>query len=270
MSIRDKIYKTIFEAETPLGKAFDVLLLWLIVLSVAVVVIESVEGLRLQFGILLRTCEWVFTILFTIEYFLRIFSTRKPLKYIFSFFGLVDLMSIIPTYLSLYLTGAQSLVVIRAIRLLRVFRLFKLGRYLGEANSLLTALKASRPKITVFLVSVLTLVLIAGSMMYLIEGEEHGFTSIPKGMYWAIVTMTTVGYGDISPGTPLGQFLASILMVCGYAIIAVPTGIVSVELANVSKLPVTSKTCTNCTAEGHAIDAVYCQYCGHGLKNNNA
>lgn len=262
---RNKLYQVIFEAETPLGKAFDIALLWAILLSVAAVILESVGSIQAKYGQELRYVEWAFTILFTIEYILRIISVQKPLKYMFSFFGLVDLLSIVPTYASVYFTGAHSLLVIRAFRLLRVFRLFKLGRYLNEGNMLLQALKASRPKIIVFLGTVCTIVLIMGSIMYLIEGEENGFTSIPRGMYWAVVTMTTVGYGDIAPHTPLGQTVAAIVMIMGYAIIAIPTGIVSVELANAQKLPVSTRTCTNCTAEGHDIEASYCAYCGYKL-----
>ncbi len=265
MSLRNKIHEIIFEAETPEGKLFDVVLLWAILISVGVVMLESVGALRDQFGSEFYIVEWVFTILFTFEYMLRVYSVRKPLGYIFSFYGIIDLLAIVPTYLSLYVTGAQSLIVIRAVRLLRVFRVLKLGRYLGEADVLKRALAASRPKITVFLVAVLSMTLITGTVMYLVEGEQNGFTSIPKSIYWAIVTMTTVGYGDIAPQTVLGQFLASVVMIMGYAIIAVPTGIVSVELANVKNLDVNTNACPSCSAEGHNIEAKFCHMCGASL-----
>ena len=264
-NIRETLHQIIFEAETPSGRLFDILLLWAIVLSVGAVILESVSSFRANYGTLLKWIEWIFTLLFTLEYILRIFSVKKPLNYIFSFFGLVDLLAIVPTYLSLYFSGAHSLLVVRSVRMLRVFRIFKLGRYLGEADVLWAALKASRPKISVFLLSVLSLVLIMGTIMYLVEGDTNGFTSIPTGIYWAIVTMTTVGYGDVVPQTVFGQTLASILMIMGYAIIAVPTGIVSVELAHVAKLKVNTLTCPGCTAEGHDLDAVYCRFCGMKL-----
>lgn len=264
-SLRETLHEIIFEAETPAGKLFDVILLWAIVLSVATVILESVTGFQSEYGAILKWVEWFFTILFTIEYILRIFSVHRPLSYIFSFYGMVDLIAIVPTYLSLYFSGVHSLLVIRSMRMLRVFRVFKLGRYLGEANILWTALKASRPKITVFLVTVLSLVLITGTVMYLIEGAANGFTSIPKSIYWAIVTMTTVGYGDITPQTILGQFIASAIMIMGYAIIAVPTGIVSVEIANASKLKINTIACPSCTVEGHDTDAIHCRFCGARL-----
>jgi voltage-gated potassium channel len=232
---REALHEVIFEANTPLGKLFDILLLWAIILSVLAVVLESVPAYRARFGEEFRVTEWIFTILFTVEYLLRIFAVRKPLGFIFSFYGLIDLMAILPSYLSFYFTGLHSLLVIRAFRLLRVFIVLKLGRYLGEANVLAQALKASRPKITVFLLAVLSIVLIVGTCMYLIEGEKSGFTSIPMAVYWAIVTMTTVGYGDLIPQTDIGRFLASIIMIMGYGIIAVPTGIVSMELSQVGK-----------------------------------
>ncbi len=261
-TIRETIREIIFETETSSGKLFDVLLLWAILFSVAAVVLESVAEFSDTYGGILRALEWFFTILFTVEYILRIVSTQRSFKYIFSFYGLIDLLAIAPTYLSLYFVGVQSLLVIRSVRMLRVFRVLKLGRYLGEANVLWTAMKASRPKITVFLLTVLSLALVMGTVMYMVEGEAHGFASIPKGFYWAIVTMTTVGYGDLVPQTALGQSLATILMVIGYAIIAVPTGIVSVELANVAKLKVSNSVCSGCSAEGHDLDAIYCRFCG--------
>ena len=262
--LRGWLHEVIFEADTPAGKAFDVSLLALILLSVLAVMLDSVSWVNEEYGDRMRVVEWVFTIVFTIEYLLRLYSVRRPLQYAFSFFGLVDLVAIIPTYLSLVVAGTQSLVVIRALRLLRVFRVLKLAQYLGEADELLRALRASRAKITVFLGTVLTVVLIMGSAMYLIEGEKAGFTSIPTGMYWAIVTMTTVGYGDITPTTVLGQMLSALLMIMGYGIIAVPTGIVSAELVRVPKA-VSTQACPSCSAEGHDHDATHCKFCGHKL-----
>ncbi len=228
--LRKKLHDVIFEADTPAGKAFDVLLILAILASVFTVMIESVQGVRLEYGWLLRPLEWVFTALFTVEYVLRLYSVRRPGAYARSFFGLVDLISVMPTYLSLFLEGAQSLLVIRALRLLRIFRVLKLAHYLGEADVLKRALETSRPKITVFLIAVVNIAAIMGTLMYLIEGEEHGFSNIPLSVYWAIVTMTTVGFGDLAPATPAGQMLATILMLMGYGIIAVPTGIVTAEL----------------------------------------
>jgi len=228
-------HQIIYEADTPLGRAFDVALLWAIVLSVAAVLLESVSRIRADWGAWLIAVEWMFTLLFTVEYAVRLATVDRPLRYARSFFGIVDLLAIIPTYLSLVFVGAQSLVVIRALRLLRIFRVLKLARYLDESRVLVAALKASRPKITVFLFSVLTLVVIIGALMYLIEGADSGFTSIPRSIYWAIVTLTTVGYGEITPQTTLGQFLAGAVMIMGYGIIAVPTGIVSVELAEAAR-----------------------------------
>lgn len=262
---RQKLYEIIFEADTLSGKNFDVALLWAIFLSVGAVLLESIEGFSTRYGNELKALEWVFTGLFSIEYAVRIYCVRRPLRYIFSFFGIVDLLSIVPTFLSLFLVGTHSLLVIRGLRLLRVFRIFKLGRYTGEARVLVTALKASRPKITVFLGAVMALVLVMGTLMYLVEGAEAGFTSIPRSIYWAIVTLTTVGYGDIVPLTSLGQTIASIVMICGYAIIAVPTGIVSVELANVEKLNLNQRQCKECGKSGHNLDALFCMQCGNKL-----
>lgn len=259
-----KIYEVIFEAETPAGKLFDVLLVIFIILSVVAVCLESVQAIKAHFGKELVTIEWFFTILFTIEYLLRIISVKKPLSYILSFYGVIDLLSILPSYLGLYYYGAQSLHVIRSIRLLRIFRLFKLTRYVGESEVLYSAMKASRHKIIVFLFVVATIVIFMGALMYLIEGDEHGFTSIPKSMYWAIVTMTTVGYGDLAPQTDLGRFFASALMILGYGIIAVPTGIVTAEITNAAKNKDT-RTCNNCLLEGHLDDAVHCRRCGDKL-----
>ena len=260
-----RVYEIIFKANTPAGKAFDIALLWTILLSVLTVMLDSVAGISAEHGQPLRILEWVFTLLFTVEYCLRIYCAPRPGRYIRSFFGLVDLVSILPTYLSFFIAGSQSLIVIRALRLLRVFRVLKLAHYLGEANVLLYALKASRQKITVFLGAVLTVVLIMGAAMYLIEGKENGFDSIPASMYWAIVTMTTVGYGDIAPQTVIGQVLASVLMILGYGIIAVPTGIVSAELVRSPVEGVRTQVCPACDTQGHDFDATHCKYCGAKL-----
>ncbi len=262
---RAKLYDIIFEADTPAGKAFDVLLLAAIFLSIVTVMLESVESVRAEYRGLLNGLEWFFTLLFTIEYVIRLLSVRHASRYATSFFGVVDLLATAPTYLSLLFPGAQTLLIIRTLRLLRVFRVFKMARYLGEARLLVDALKASRAKITVFLGAVLAVVTILGSVMYLVEGPEHGFTSIPRGMYWAIVTMTTVGYGDIAPETVPGQFIAAFLMILGYGIIAVPTGIVTVEMANASRNRGDRQECSRCGANAHDADARYCKACGRLL-----
>lgn len=259
---RAKLHEIIFEANTPWGKAFDIILMIIIILSVLAVLLESVAGIRERYGTWLYTFEWIVTILFTIEYGLRLYSAGKTLRYATSFYGVIDLMAIIPTYLSAIVVGAQSLIVIRALRLLRVFRVLKLFHFVGEARELGTALRASARKIIIFLGAVLTIVVIVGALIYLIEGEEHGFTSIPESIYWAIVTMTTVGYGDIAPQTPLGRFLAAAIMILGYGIIAVPTGIVTVEIAGASRGRISTKICPQCASEGHDIDALYCKDCG--------
>ncbi|MCB2220004.1 MAG: ion transporter [Bacteroidetes bacterium] len=262
---RKKLHDIIFEAETPLGKTFDVTLLVLIVLSVFAVLIDSVPGIHQKYGDLLFMAEWIFTILFSIEYLLRIYTTFRPKKYIFSFYGIIDLLAILPTYLSLVLIGSQYLLVIRMLRLLRVFRVLKLARYVGASHVLAIAMKNSRHKIVVFLEVVVTMVVIMGSLMYLIEGPENGFKSIPLSIYWAIVTLTTVGYGDIAPQTFLGQLLASVIMITGYAIIAVPTGIISVEMAKAKDTPVSTQICPDCHYDYHDQDAVYCKKCGSKL-----
>ncbi|GAA4838309.1 ion transporter [Algivirga pacifica] len=263
-TLQERLHEIIFEADTFWGKFFDVALLLLILMSIAVVMLESITDVALHYGVWLKTLEWVFTILFTIEYFARIYAVKRPIHYIYSFFGIVDLLAILPTYIGLLTTGGHALTVIRALRLVRVFRIFKLGRYLGEGRVLIVALIASRFKITVFLLTVLSLSIILGTLMYLIEGSESGFTSIPRSIYWSIVTLTTVGYGDIAPQTSFGQFVASLIMILGYGIIAVPTGIVSVELAN-AHANVTTKACPNCSREGHDQDAKFCKYCGEEL-----
>lgn len=265
---RAALYEVVFESDTTPGRIFDLALLWSIVISVSVVLLDSIESIRVEYGELLYSVEWFFTILFSIEYVLRLISVKRPVKYALSVLGIIDLLAIVPTYFSLFYPGTQYLLVIRVLRLLRVFRILKLSHFLFEASVLRDAMKASRNKIIVFLSTVITIVVIIGSMMYVIEGPEYGFTNIPTSIYWAIVTMTTVGYGDISPHTPLGKFVASIIMITGYAIIAVPTGIVTVELSEASKKKeVTTQVCPACLSAGHDKDAVYCKYCGSALQH---
>jgi voltage-gated potassium channel len=262
---RERLHEIIFEADTPLGKAFDVVLLLAIFLSILAVLLESVSEVRERYGPLLRATEWFFTILFSIEYVFRLISVRRPLRYATSFLGIVDLLSIVPTYLSLFVAGTQSLLVIRSLRLLRIFRVLKVARFLREVTALTTAIRNSRIKIVVFLMVVLTIVLIMGASMYVIEGEAGGFTSIPRGMYWAIVTVTTVGYGDIAPSSVLGQIVAAIAMVLGYSLIIIPTGIFSMELARAARKGVTTQSCPECLREGHDQDAAHCKFCGTKL-----
>lgn len=262
---RARLHEIIFEADTRAGKAFNVGLLLTIAASLVAVSLETVSPYGTEHGRTLRLMEWGFTLVFSVEYGLRLFCVQRPLAYARSFYGIVDLLAIFPTYLSVLFPGAQSFLIVRALRLLRVFRIFKLARFVGEMDVLRTALRQSRRKITVFVITLLTIVAIMGSLMYLIEGDESGFTSIPRGMYWAIVTMTTVGYGDISPQTPLGQVVASVLMVMGYGLLAIPTGIFSAELIELTRKPVSTQVCPSCSAEGHDADAVYCKFCGVGL-----
>ncbi len=263
---REKLFVIIFESDTPRGKAFDVVLLWLIVLSVLAVILESVPDIDAGYDRLLYIAEWFFTAIFTIEYLLRVACVRDKWRYIRSPLGLIDLLAVLPTYMSVFSHGMQYFLVIRVLRLLRVFRILKLGRYVGEARLLIGALEASRFKITVFLSTVLTLVVIIGTLMYLIEGPENGFTSIPIGIYWAIVTLTTVGFGDITPTTIAGRALASLVMIMGYGIIAVPTGIVTVELANQTHRRRQEAVCAACGARGHDPDASFCRRCGVRLS----
>lgn len=259
---RDRLYAVIFESDTPAGRLFDEVLLVAILLSVAAVLLESVPEVRAGWGPSLRAAEWAFTMLFSVEYVLRLGSAHDPRRYARSFFGIVDLLAVLPTYVGLVAPETQALIVIRAIRLLRIFRVLKLVRYLGEAEVLLTALRGSRRKIIVFFGGVLTLVLIIGTLMYLIEGEASGFTSIPTAMYWAVVTITTVGYGDIVPRTLAGKALAAVAMLLGYSIIAVPTGIVSVELAQAGRRAAPEMRCGACGNADHDTDAAYCKRCG--------
>jgi len=263
--LRSKLQEIIFEADTTAGKLFDVLLIVSIIISVVAVMLGSVSSISDQYGNLLYSIEWFFTILFTVEYILRLLCIGRPFRYAISFFGLVDLLAIIPTYLDQIFPGTHFLLVIRVLRVLRIFRVLKLVQYLSEAQLLMQALRASRRKITVFLFTVLTLVIILGSMIYVIEGEKNGFTSIPRSIYWAIVTLTTVGYGDISPQTGFGQALAALIMILGYSIIAVPTGVVTAEISHVRSRKISTQACTQCGAEGHDPDARFCKMCGARL-----
>jgi voltage-gated potassium channel len=263
---RQRIYEVIFEADTFEGKLFDVLLLINISLSVIVVMLESSANIRADYYRELFAAEWFFTILFSIEYILRMIAVRRRIRYALSFYGLVDLLAVVPTYLSLLFPGSQYFLVIRVLRLLRIFRVLKMGEYLSEADYLWRAIQNSRRKILVFLMTVLALVIIVGAMMYVIEGPQNGYIDIPTSIYWAIVTLTTVGYGDLAPQTALGKMLASLVMLTGYGIIAVPTGIVTAELTRVEKKELTTQVCPNCGREDHDIDALYCKYCGELLN----
>lgn len=263
--IRRKLHAIIFGVRAPAARRFDLALLLVILLSVMTVLLESVAAIDSAYGRALRMAEWCFTVVFTIEYGLRLWTVGHARSYALSFFGVVDLLAILPTYISALAAGSQSFAIVRGLRLLRVFRVLKLVRHMREARALTSALSASRPKIVVFLTGVMSVAAIFGTVMYLIEGDEAGFTSIPTGIYWAIVTMTTVGYGDIAPQTPLGQSLALALMVLGYAIIAVPTGIVSAELARPTPRAAASITCKRCARRGHAKDSRFCDRCGARL-----
>ena len=262
---RQRLHEIIFEADTPAGKVFDVALLIAIVVSTLAVVLESVDAIEERFGRQLRIIEWTVTLLFTVEYVMRLLAVRRPWNYATSFLGIVDLLAVLPTYLSLLFAGTHSLAVIRALRLLRIFRIFKLHRYVGEISSLLNAIRASAAKITVFLLTVMTLSLILGTAMYVIEGPASGFTSIPRGMYWAVVTVTTVGYGDIAPRTIFGQAIAAAAMVIGYSMIIIPTAIFSMELVRADRRDTTTQNCPECLREGHDADATHCKYCGTQL-----
>lgn len=272
---KDKVHEIIYEADTPMGKWFDILLFILIIISVLLVMLESVKWIDATYHRTLFVLEWIVTILFTIEYIARIVTIKKPWKYIFSFYGIIDFLSTIPLYLSYILAGSQVFLAVRSLRLLRIFRILKLVRFLGEASQLRKALKDSREKITVFLFAVFLVAVIMGTIMYYIEGEEAGFTSIPTSIYWTIVTLTTVGYGDIAPITPQGQFIATMIMLLGYGIIAVPTGIVTAEMGKQKGetsvqddekfVHANTQACKTCATEGHRDDAKYCYNCGSEL-----
>lgn len=263
--VRARVHEVIFEADTKAGRLFDLALIWSILISVAAVMLDSVAAVRARHGDVLAAVEWFFTILFTIEYLLRLWCIGRPLRYATSFFGVVDVLAILPTYLSLFLPGSRYLLVIRILRVLRIFRVLKLVQYLEEAQLMIRALRAAGRKIAVFFATVMSLVVVFGSVMYIIEGEAHGFTSIPRSIYWAIVTMTTVGYGDISPQTAVGQALAAVIMLIGFTIIAVPTGIVASEMSRAQGRQVSTQSCRQCAAEGHDADARHCKRCGAAL-----
>jgi voltage-gated potassium channel len=265
---REMLNTVIFGAETPAGKTFDIVLIISIVCSVAAVMLGSVPELYARYSKMFLYAEWFFTVLFTIEYALRLVAVRKPWLYCRSFFGIVDFLSIVPTYLSFLLPGIKYMLIVRVLRLLRIFRVLKLSEYMGEAQVLMKALSKSRHKIFVFLYAVCTLVIIFGSLMYVVESDDAGFTSIPRSVYWAIVTLTTVGYGDIAPQTPLGQLIASAIMIMGYGIIAVPTGIYSAELMKATKQgAIDNRPCPDCGETGHDFDADFCKFCGHELDD---
>lgn len=264
-NIRSQLHEIIFGTETKLGRQFDVVLLWVILFSVLVVMLESVPELGIAYNSIFLTIEWVLTIFFSIEFLIRVWISPKPIRYIFSFWGLIDLLSILPTYLSFFFVGYHYLLIIRIFRLLRVFRILKLVRFTSEAKVLGEALKSSRYKISIFLMAVLAIVIFLGTIMYVIEGGEKGFTSIPQSMYWAIVTVTTVGYGDMVPHTLLGKFLSSFAMIIGYAILAVPTGIVTVEFSKASNL---KKSCTTCNTLNDQ-QSNYCSHCGSKITDTN-
>jgi voltage-gated potassium channel len=263
--LRKKLYDVIFHSDTPVSKGFDLVLIFVILISVLAVILESVPVFRRQHYDSLHTTEWVITVIFTVEYLARIWTHPKPLKYMFSFYGIIDFLAIIPTYLDLIFTGAMGFAVIRGLRLLRIFRILKITRYSREGRIIVLALSSSRYKILVFLFAVLMVVLIIGTLMYLVEGVEGGFTSIPSGIYWAITTLTTVGFGDITPITPFGKFIASFVMIVGYGVIAVPTGIVTFEIASAVKTMKESRVCDACGHAHHDADANYCKSCGEKL-----
>ncbi len=263
-SFKLRLYEIVFEADTPAGKTFDIILLIAVLFSAFVVMAESIESVSEKYRQFFKISEWSITVVFTLEYILRIWLVNKKSSYIFSFYGLIDFFSVIPTYLGFFIIGGSSgLTIIRSLRLLRIFRIFKLSRYVSESQALVKALLSSRHKIGIFFFFVIMTVIILGTIMYIVESKESGFTSIPQSIYWAVVTLTTVGYGDIAPATALGKFIASVVMILGYAIIAVPTGIVTSEISKYQKEKrITTQVCPNCLKEGHDIDAEFCKFCG--------
>lgn len=267
---RIKLYNIIYEADTPLGKLFDVVLLVLIVFSIILVMMESVSSINIKYHDQFYIAEWVITVFFSIEYILRTITIDKPRKYIFSFYGIVDLLSTIPSYIIYFVGGSNMFLAVRALRLLRVFRILKITRYIGESNKLMEALKNSRAKISIFLFAVLIVCIITGTLMYLVEGPENGFTNIPISIYWCIVTLTTVGFGDIHPLTPLGRFIASLIMIIGYGVIAVPTGIVGAEVSKEmsKKDGLKPHVCPNCGEQEHKVASEFCHNCGKKLNEN--
>lgn len=263
---KEELFEIIFEADTKKGRFFDIILLISIVYSIILVMLSSVKEIETEYHNFLIYSEWILTVFFTIEYIMRLIVAPKPIKYAKSFYGIIDLLSVVPTYLALFITGGHAFMVLRSLRLLRMFRIFKLSRYIQGASTITKALKSSLPKISVFLFGVIMIVIIVGSFMYLIEGEKNGFTSIPRSIYWAIVTLTTVGYGDISPQTDLGQFISSVVMIIGYSIIAVPTGIISGEMLSATKdNQYCTQVCPGCMKEDHDTNATFCKHCGTKL-----
>lgn len=260
--LQQKINEVIFGWETPAGRMFDLVLIYSIILSVSLLMLETVEWVAVDYGSELRILEWMFTVIFTLEYGARLYSARNPWQYMRSFYGMVDLLSILPSYLALFIPGANHLLIIRLLRVLRIFRILKLARYLSEANILGRAIMQSRRKVLIFFSTVLVLSTVFGALMYFVEGPDNGFTSIPKSVYWTIVTITTVGYGDITPQTPLGQVIAAMAMLTGYSIIAIPTGILTAELAEEMQKDRVGRSCKNCNKSGHDRDAVHCKFCG--------
>jgi voltage-gated potassium channel len=265
-TVKKRLYRIVFGTDTPAGRHFDLTLIAAIVISVIAVIIHSVEAFRQQYAVLLYVIEWFFTLVFTIEYLVRLYCSPNPKAYAFSFYGIVDLVAILPSYIALVIPAASMLLVIRLLRVLRIFRILKLFQYMGEANVLMRSMILARRKILIFLFSVLVVVTIFGSLMYIVEGPSFGFTSIPRSIYWAIVTVTTVGYGDITPHTVLGQAIAALAMLTGYAILAVPTGIISAELIGEMQRERATTRCSNCEKTGHDTDATYCKYCGTEMK----
>ncbi|GHB20831.1 ion transporter [Salinicola rhizosphaerae] len=265
-SLRKRLFQIIFESDTPLAKGFDIALISLILLSVGIVFLDSVPSLHAHFGHIFLVMEWGFTLIFTLELALRLYCLERPLRYLRSFYGILDLLAILPTWLSLFLPGAQSLLVLRVLRVLRVFRVLRLMEFVGEGRMLVQALQRSKRKIFLFLTTVLLIITIFGALIYMIEPPEAGFTSMPRAMYWAIVTLTTVGYGDIAPVTPLGQFISAFMMILGYSIIAVPTGVFSAEvIRSIREERYSDEACPGCGHEGHERDARYCRFCGTWL-----
>ncbi len=265
MTLKEKLFEIIFGTETRAGQYFDLALIVAILFSVVILLLDTVGPVHIRYGKSLVLLEWGFTLLFTAEFFARLYCSPNRKAYVFSFYGIVDLLAILPTYLALFVPGAQHLLIIRLLRVLRIFRVLKLLRYLADANLLLRTLRGAKRKIIIFGFSVITIVTLFGSLMYLIEGPSSGFSSLPKSIYWAIVTITTVGYGDITPQTPLGQFVAAIAMFTSYAIIAIPTGIFSAELIQETQRSRSTKRCSHCERGGHEQDALYCKHCSAKL-----
>jgi voltage-gated potassium channel len=266
---RHRLHDAFFEHETPSGKTVDIFLLLMIFLSITVVMLDSVSRLHQQYGLVFHRLEWFFTILFTLEYVLRISLSPHPAKFVFSFLGLVDLIAILPTYISLFMAGFQSLLIMRALRLLRIFRIFRLSHFLTDLQFLSRAMRASFRKISIFLLFALVIVIIMGSVMYIVEDPKNGFTSIPQCIYWAVSTITTVGYGDVVPITPMGKVIANIVMLIGFAIIAVPTGIITTEMSMAIKTKEQGRSqCKSCNKSGHDLDASYCKHCGSKFQDD--